>query len=187
MSGGTHDSELVTQMSSRHGVSEDAVRTVLKALRAGGGTMAQLSHPAFGGMAQWSPGMTMVGDMFNDRMKATLDALASDLAAHVRETPDAPGGDSDVSYRSVSQPSASWWPESFGAPSSSGAQNNLRYAVFPDARRLAIEDGGKLSVYDTADHDIHGVAQAQGSDATLNFTSQNGLVRISDLKRLEHW
>ena len=187
MSGDTHDSELVTQLSHRHGVSEDAVRTVLRALRAGGGTMAQLSHPEFGGMAQWSPGMTMVGDMFNQRMKATLDALASDLASHLRTAPEPPRRESEVSYRSQSRPSASWWPASFGAPSSSGAQNNLRYAVFPNARRLAIEDDGKLEVYDTGDHQIHGVGQAQSSHATLKFTSQSGLVRISDLKRLEHW
>jgi hypothetical protein len=42
----------------------DAVRTILRPLRSGGGTMAQFSHPDFGGMSQWSPGMTMVGDMF---------------------------------------------------------------------------------------------------------------------------
>ena len=27
--------------------------------------MAQFSHSDFGGMSQWSPGMTMVGDMCN--------------------------------------------------------------------------------------------------------------------------
>lgn len=187
MAGGTQDSELVAQMSSRHGVSEDAVRTVLKALRASGGTMAQLSHAEFGGMAQWSPGMTMVGDMFNDRMKATLDSLASDLASQVREEPQASREDREVSYRSAPEPSAAWWPTSFGTPSSTGAQNDLRYAVFPEKHRLAIKDGGKLSVYDTGDHNIHGIAQAQGSDATLKLTSQNGLVQITDLKRLKDW
>jgi hypothetical protein len=58
-----------------------------------------------------------------------------------------------------------------------GAQNNLRYAVFPDTRRLVINDQGATTVYDTGSHRIFGVAQAQSSDQTPSFTSQDGLVR----------
>jgi hypothetical protein len=65
-----------------------------------------------------------------------------------------------------------------------GAQNNLRYAVFPDTRRLVIDDRGAVSVYDTGDHRIFGVAQAQSSDRTLSFTSQDGLVKVRTLRRL---
>jgi hypothetical protein len=178
----------IAELAARHGVSEGAVRVVLEALRSGGGTMAQFSHPEFGGMAQWSSGMTMVGDMFNDRMKATLNELATDLAGWLREHPEArdrpAGRTTEVSYRSSSG-STSWWPEKLGQPSSTGAQNHLRYAIFPEARRLAIDDGGRRSVYDTGDHRISGISQAQSADATITFTSQNGLVRVSDLKRIE--
>jgi ribonucleotide monophosphatase NagD (HAD superfamily) len=45
--------------------------------------MAQFSHPDFGGMSQWSPGMTMVGDMFNSDLKAKLGAICNELASHV--------------------------------------------------------------------------------------------------------
>src|SRR5258708_28118579 len=62
----------IARVSIRHSVSADAVRTILRALRSGGGTMAQFSHPDFGGMSQWSPGMTMVGDMFNSGLKSKL-------------------------------------------------------------------------------------------------------------------
>jgi hypothetical protein len=31
----------------------------------------------------------------------------------------------------------------------SGAQNGIRYAFFPEKRRLLIEQGGKLTTYDT--------------------------------------
>jgi len=44
----------ITRVSLRHSVSPDAVRTILRALRSGGGTMAQFSHSDFGGMSQWS-------------------------------------------------------------------------------------------------------------------------------------
>jgi hypothetical protein len=74
---------LIDRVSIRHSLSSDAVRTILRALRSSGGTMAQFSHPDFGGMSQWSHGMTMVGDMFNDGLKSKLDAVCTELAAYV--------------------------------------------------------------------------------------------------------
>jgi hypothetical protein len=41
---------LIDRVSIRHSVSPDAVRTILQALRSSGGSMAQFSHPDFGGM-----------------------------------------------------------------------------------------------------------------------------------------
>lgn len=64
---------------------------------------------------------------------------------------------------------------------STGAQNNLRYAVFPQARRLAIEVNGHVTVYDTLDHQIGGVGQQQGYGASFTFTSQYGTVLVDQL------
>jgi hypothetical protein len=75
--------ELVDCLAKRHSVSPAAVQVVMKALRSGGGRMAQFSHADFGGMSQWSPGMSMVGDMFNTQLKSKLDALCTDIAAHL--------------------------------------------------------------------------------------------------------
>ena len=176
----------ITRVSLRHSVSPDAVRTILRALRSGGGTMAQFSHSDFGGMSQWSPGMTMVGDMFNNSLKSKLDAVCTELAAYVAQTPSdhARGREGDqVSYRSSSRGS-DWWPSELGTPSAVGAQNDLQYAVFPGTRRLAIKDGGHVEIYDSGNHRIFGVAQAQSTDQTLAFTSQDGLVRVSDLRKV---
>ena len=81
-----NEESLVTRVALRHAISQDAVRTTLRALRSGGGSMAQFSHPEFGGMSQWSPGMTMVGDMFNNGLKSKLDAVCSELARYAAET-----------------------------------------------------------------------------------------------------
>lgn len=180
------EDEVIDGVASRHEISSDAVRTILRALRASGGSMAQFSHEDFGGMSQWSPGMTMVGDMFDDSLKSKLGAVCCELAAFVVQNPDSTDGGKDdaVSYRAGAS-SPNWWPAGLGTPGAVGAQNDLRYAVFPGSSRLAIEDGGRLDVYDTADHQIHGVAQSQSSERTLAFTSQNGLVRISDLKKID--
>jgi hypothetical protein len=81
--------------------------------------------------------------------------------------------------------SAGWWPPGLGRPGAVGAQNDLRYAVFPESRRLVIDDRGEVAVYDTGDHRIFGVAQAQSSERTLSLTSQDGLVRVTDLPRVD--
>ena len=56
--------------------------------------------------------------------------------------------------------------------------------MFP--RRLVIQDGGRVEIYDTGNHRIFGVAQAQSADQTLIFTSQDGLVRVKDLPKVRN-
>ena len=74
-----------------------------------------------------------------------------------------------------------WWPQELGPPSSTGAQNDVRYAYFPQARRLAINVNGRISVYDTQDHQIGGFSQQQSGGASVTFTSQYGLVSLFNL------
>jgi hypothetical protein len=78
-----------------------------------------------------------------------------------------------------------WWPDELGQPSSSGAQNGMRYAFFPQKRRLLIEQDGKKAVYDSADHQISGVSQQSGHSSSLMFTSQTGPVALDSLRRAE--
>jgi hypothetical protein len=102
----------------------------------------------------------------------------ADLAARHPRTP--------YGSAAVSGGVRGWWPEGMGLPSSSGAQNDMRYAFFPNERRLAISDGGDVTVYDTADHMISGVSQQQGGSRNLAFTSQRGDVKLSDLRQVSH-
>src|ERR1700722_9517179 len=94
------------------------------------------------------------------------------------DSSDAVGGgraaSDEVSYRSTAA-SAGWWPAGLGRLGAVGAQNDLRYAIFPETHRLVIDDRGAVSVYDTGNHQIFGIAQAQSTDRTLSFTSQDGL------------
>jgi hypothetical protein len=77
-----------------------------------------------------------------------------------------------------------WWPDDLGSPSSSGGQNDVRYAFFPDKQRLAIDQGGRVTVYDSSDHKISGVSQQQGGSSSLAFTSQKGGVKVDELKKV---
>ena len=78
-----------------------------------------------------------------------------------------------------------WWPDDLGQPSVSGSQNGMRYAFFPEKRRLLIEQGGKLITCDSGDHHISGVSQQDGQGQALAFTSESGLVKLDQLKRLD--
>ena len=83
-------------------------------------------------------------------------------------------------------PDDSWWPAGLKNPGSSGAQNGMRYAFFPEQRRLAVEQNGKVTQYDTADHRISGVSQqqAEGAGGSPTFTSQNGDVDLGSLQQV---
>jgi Short C-terminal domain len=190
---------LVADAAMRYGFSEDAVISLLGSVAAGGGMQAQFNHPEFGGMGQWQQGgMTMIGDMFNNGLKSRVAGLCSELSMALGGPalwrPIAMQSQNQFSGQSQSQNSgglgvslfvpggsSGMWPSEFGAPSSSGSQNDLSYAYFPATRRLAIRRGGVLSVYDTGNHSISGVSQQQSGDQSLTFTSAYGLVRLADL------
>ena len=78
---------------------------------------------------------------------------------------------------------APWWPEDLGSPAASGAQDGMRYAVFPDRHRLLIERDGAVSTYDSGDHRIGGVAQSGGSGDPV-FTGPDGEVDLGALRKL---
>jgi Short C-terminal domain len=77
--------------------------------------------------------------------------------------------------------SGDWWPSDLRWPNSTGAQNGVRYAYFAQARRLAIDVGGNVTVYDTLDHQIGGFSQQQSIGGSLSFSSQYGLIDVASL------
>ncbi|MTE00236.1 SHOCT domain-containing protein [Paracoccus sp. YIM 132242] len=163
----------VARVARQHGFSPDAAETMLAALVRGHGRQAQFDHPEFGGMGQWSGGMLMVGDMFDNGLKARVADLIQDLSGMV--------GSAAFAQQAQDGGDASDWPSDLGAPSSSGGQNDMRYAVFPASRRLAVMRGGRMVLYDTGDHQISGVSQQQGGGHALTFTSQHGPVPLDSL------
>lgn len=192
--------QIVNDLAQRYGFSPDAVTHMMIAVLNGNGTMAQFSHPEFGGSGQWMQGgMIMLGDMFNNGLKGSVDALCNELSNLLVNQP---GLLRSGSFQSQSQsgdaqqyqmngapmgdnalfvPEPSWYPDELGAPTSSGSQNNTRYAYFADTHRLAVDTGGDVWVYDTLDHQIGGFSQQQGGGGSILFTSQYGTVNLSSL------
>ena len=181
----------VAEIAGRHGVSLEAAFALLDSLALGHGAQAQFNHPDLGGMGQWSRGgMIMIGDMFNQGLKHCVDGLCNELASLVRDQPsihaDAVRGQSQSQggtslFVEGSGSPSRWWPPELGEPGSVGAQNEMRYAFFPTARRIAIQRGGRLQIYDSGEHRLSGFSQQQGGDQSLTFTSQFGVVRLADL------
>jgi len=165
---------LVNDLSRRYNLSRETIIYMIGAVNNGGGSMAQFNSPELGGSGQWMRGgMTMVGDMFNNGLKNTVNNLCSEISTALANTiifPMAPAG---------TPASNQWWPTNLGTPFSSGGQNNIRYAVFPN--RLAVEINGEVTVYDTLDNNIGGVSQQQGGNTSLTFSSQYGTIAVSSL------
>lgn len=195
--------QVVSNLSQRYGFSPDAVTHMLFAVLHGNGSMAQFDHPEFAGSGQWMQGgMMMLGDMFNHTLKGRVDALCNEISGILANQPgllrsgsfqsQSQGGGGQQSQHAggrsmgesslfVPDPADLWWPRALGEPNATGSQNHVRYAYFAGARRLAVETGGQVWVYDTQDHQIGGFSQQQGMGGSILFTSQFGTVNLSTL------
>jgi hypothetical protein len=124
----------VEEIADRTGFSPAAVTSMLFSMIAGRGGMAQFSHPEFGGSGQWmAGGAIMISDMFNNALKARVDALCNELSALVQREPgiaaagsfqsQSQGSQADVGGASSSllagrtAVATNWWPADLGAPS----------------------------------------------------------------------
>jgi hypothetical protein len=193
---------IVNDLAQRYSISPDAVTHMLIAVVNGNGSMAQFNHPEFGGSGQWMRGgMTMVGDMFNSALKWRVESLCTEISTLLGNQP---GLLQTGSFQSQSQssgphpivagaflrpsalfvpdPKSQWYPTELGTPDAYGSQNDVRYAYFAKARRLAVEAGGEVCVYDTQDHRISGFSQQQGPSGSNMFTSQFGNVPLESLR-----
>lgn len=156
-------------------------------------------------------GMIMLGDMFNNGLKNSVSNLCQELANLVASQPNLiqsgsfqsqnQGNQQQSNYGGNQQQqnnsgstgavslfvpppagsSGNWWPAGLQFPNSTGAQNNVRYAYFATIRRLAIEANGRVTLYDTLDHQIGGFSQQQSIGGSITFTSQYGLVDVNTL------
>ena len=172
--------QTIGRLSERYQIGAEAVEALAQAMQHSGGRLAQFNHPDLGGYGQWMPGMTQIGDMFNETLKAKVRAALADLSAGlVRDGDVLPGP------AAAPRPAAPWWPADLGMPAAAGGQNGMDYACFPDRHRLALRrNGGAAVLYDTGGKRLTGVAQAQGGVQSLTLTGPDGPVDLRDLTPL---
>jgi len=193
---------IVNDLAQRYGFSNDAVTHMMFAVLNGNGGMAQFNHPEFGGSGQWMQGgMMMLGDMFNYGLKNSVGGLCQEISNILANQPgllrtgsfqsqsqsgrgqqnQASGSPMGQSSLFVPDPDQNWWPQDLGSPSSTGSQNNVQYAYFPNISRLAVKTGSDVWVYDTQNHQIGGFSQQQGMGSSITFSSQFGTVSLATL------
>lgn len=156
-------------------------------------------------------GMIMLSDMFNHNLKHSIGGLCQELAnlianqpgliqrrsfqsqhqctqqqnndnvCHQAQNSSGPTGAFSLFVPPPAGSSGNWWPEGLPCPSSTGSQNNVRYAYFASLRRLAIELNGHVTLYDTLDHQIGGFSQQQSVGGSITFNSQYGVVDVNSL------
>ncbi|MDD2723794.1 MAG: SHOCT domain-containing protein [Methylovulum sp.] len=193
--------QIINNLAQRYHFSFDAVLSLLQSVQNGNGSMAQFSHPEFGGSGQWMRGgMIMIGDMFNNGLKNSVSNLCQELANLLANQPNmwqSPSFQSQnqgtsSANNNISGPvslfvqpaggnNGNWWPQGLMNPNSTGSQNNVRYAYFASIKRLAIEANGHVTLYDTLDHHIGGFSQQQSGGSSVTFTSQYGVVDVQNL------
>ena len=201
--------QIINAIAQRYNFSPDAVFSMLQSVINGNGSMAQFSHPEFGGSGQWMRGgMIMLGDMFNNGLKNTVGNLCQELANLVANQPGLiqtgsfqsqnQGNQQQSNYANgasqqqnpssnngnslfVASPANNWWPEGLQFPNSTGSQNNMKYAYFASINRLAIQANGHVTLYDTLNHQIGGFSQQQSGSGSITLSSQFGLVDVNNL------
>lgn len=168
----------ILNVANKYGISSNSATDLTQRLMSSNGTMAQFNIPELGGGGQWMQGgMTMVGDMFNNQLKYTVDGLCVDLSNLIHQ--------GAIQYKPLPQKGeagfvGNWWGD-LGFPNSTGSQNGTSYAIFSNINRLAIQENGKVTVFDTLDNQIGGVGQQQGGNYSVTFTSQYGNVNLGTL------
>ena len=173
--------DVLPEIAQRYHVPESVVRELYRQLQANGGTQCQFDCPELEGQIQWMPGYVMVSHPTDKALKARVDGLCCELAAVLSGSDTAaPAALSrDWEHESTGE---SWWPGTFGHPATSGEQNGVRYAYFPQQRRLLVQQGARIDAYETGSHHITGVAQQQAQTSSLSFQTDQGAIPLGQLK-----
>lgn len=164
----------IAEIAAEFKVQEITVSKLLDGLQKNSGRQVQFNIAELGGMGQWqSGGMVMVGDMFNNELKAKVDRLCKVLVqmpAKAESNPFVPIQSSVGSNRFANI---------------KGSQNGISYAYYQTEAILEITDENGLKKYSTEGYLLTGVQQSQSNDSRkLSFSHSGGSVEIKDLKQI---
>ena len=172
----------VAAVAQRHGSARAPVASFTSA-RSGGGRQAQFSHPELGGMGQWSGGMTQIGDMFNDALKAKVSAFCQEMSAH------APGA---RAAQNVYEGGRRRRPGRCAARTAGGPRARPTHVVrgaeqhelrlLPGQAPARLSRDGRVTVYDTGEHRLTGFSQQQPGTGDFAFAGQSGPVALHELR-----
>ena len=173
----------IKEIASKYNVSEETVSSLLAGLKLSGGRQVQFNIPELGGMGQWQGGMVMIGDMFNNSLKAKVAELCTELvplSQTMAEEEKAAAPKKSKTDKKAEQ--------EYSSPAFSGSQNGSKYAYFAAENVLVVEleQDGKITKYSTKGFPLTGVQQSQDNGGrSLSFTYPGGTVTVKDLKKIK--
>lgn len=171
----------IQEIAAKYKVSELTVRTLLEGLKASGGRQVQFNISELGGMGQWQGGMVMIGDMFNNSLKAKVAELCSELAPLSHSLTEEEKKQESAGEKTEKKPA-----EKRSSPSFSGSQNGHKYAYYASENILEMEENGQVTKYNTEGYALAGVQQSQDNGGrSLSFSFPGGTVSVNDLKKAE--
>lgn len=171
----------IQEIAAKYNVSEQTVRTLLDGLKMSGGRQVQFNISELGGMGQWSGGMVMIGDMFNNGLKAKVAELCSVLAPLSQTMAEEEKKQESTASETEKTPAKKRSSASF-----SGSQNGHKYTYFASENILEMEENGQVTKYSTDGYALSGVQQSQDNGGrSLRFSYPGGTVSVNDLKRAE--
>lgn len=181
--------DAIPSIAERYMIDEGIVRLLEKQLRTTCATGCEFEIAELGGKGSWSPGHVTGAPGADHSLRMRIDGLCSELAAMIR------GIDSSATQALSADPHAapvgsrldlaageSWWPASFGTPQASGEQAGVRFAFFPAHKRLLVQKGAHIEVFETGELAIKGVADEQVRPSSVTFDSDRGAVGLDELK-----
>lgn len=163
----------IKNLAKKYGFSEQTVETLLQGLIQSGGNQVQFNISELGGMGQWQSSMVMIGDMFNNGLKNSVNNLCFELAELSRNVP----AETKESKKSKAED-----PITF-----KGSQNEDGYQYIASKNRLEILKNGKVTAkYDTTGFELTGAQQQQSNaDKDFKFQDKSGkTLSLKDFKKL---
>ncbi|WP_428660115.1 hypothetical protein [Runella sp.] len=175
----------IQEIASKYNVSEETVRTLLEGLKLSGGRQVQFNISELGGMGQWQGGMVMIGDMFNNSLKAKVAELCAELSPLSQTVLEEEKKQEEAKPQKKNETSKKP-AEKRTLASFNGSQNGHRYAYFASEEVLELEEDGKVTKYSTKGYPLSGVQQSQDNGGrSLSFTYPGGTVSAKDLKKVK--
>jgi len=184
--------DVIQSVAERYLIDEPVVRRLYDQLKGSCATACRFDIPELGGVGEWSPGHVTGAPGADHSLRMRIDGLCSELAALIQgsqtSAPEALTREAHTAPASarVDLPAGdSWWPASFGSPAVSGDKFGMRFAFFPRAKRLLVQQGGRIDAHDTSDDQITGVAEMTGGTSDLGFNTNRGAVKLDEWKCVE--
>lgn len=166
----------IKSLAKKYGFSEQTIEILLQGLIQSGGNQVQFNLSELGGMGQWQSGMVMIGDMFNNGLKNSVNNLCFELAELSRNLPV------EKSKAKNNQKSKQEDQITF-----KGSQNEEGYQYIASKNRLEILKNGKVkTIYDTTGFELTGAQQQQSNtDRDFKFQDKSGkTLSLKDFKKL---